>query len=199
MEEKLKGTQTEKNIREAFSNEAQALTKYYYFANQARKAGEEKIARLFEQMAKNETEHAKVWFQWLNGGLGEVEENLESSAQAENWEWTTRYPAFAETARQEGFELLEAAFERVAAIENDHEKKFQEALVELRSRTAAEKAGAEEPVQPSTPAVPDSSARGKTGRYICLFCGNREDSPLEVCPLCGASGAYTEVREENKP
>ena len=62
MANKYAGTQTEKNLMEAFSGESQARNKYTYFASKAKKEGYEQIASLFEETAGNEKEHAKLWF-----------------------------------------------------------------------------------------------------------------------------------------
>ena len=83
----LKGSKTEQNLRTAFAGETQARTKYDYFASKARKDGYVQIAKLFEETAANEKEHAKIWFKLLNG-IGSTEENLKSAAQGENYEWT---------------------------------------------------------------------------------------------------------------
>ena len=44
MANKYAGTQTEKNLREAFSGESQARNKYTYFASKAKKEGFEQIS-----------------------------------------------------------------------------------------------------------------------------------------------------------
>ncbi|HOF95430.1 MAG TPA: ferritin family protein, partial [Clostridia bacterium] len=49
----LKGTKTEANLMEAFSGEAQARTKYTYYASRAKKDGYEQIAALFMETAEN--------------------------------------------------------------------------------------------------------------------------------------------------
>ncbi len=64
---KYAGTQTEKNLWEAFSGESQARNKYTYFASVAKKQGYEQIAALFLKTADNEKEHAKLWLKELNG------------------------------------------------------------------------------------------------------------------------------------
>ena len=56
------GTQTEKNLLEAFSGESQARNKYTYFASVAKKEGYEQMSALFLKTANNEKEHAKMWF-----------------------------------------------------------------------------------------------------------------------------------------
>ena len=54
MANKYAGTQTEKNLLEAFSGESQARNKYTYFASKAKKDGFEQIASLFLKTADNE-------------------------------------------------------------------------------------------------------------------------------------------------
>ena len=44
---KYAGTQTEKNLQEAFAGESQARNKYTYFASKAKKEGFEQIASVF--------------------------------------------------------------------------------------------------------------------------------------------------------
>lgn len=56
MANKYAGTQTEKNLREAFSGESEARNKYTYFASKAKKEGFEQISALFlktQTMRKN--------------------------------------------------------------------------------------------------------------------------------------------------
>ncbi len=86
----LKGTRTEQNLREAFAGESQARNKYTYFASKAKKEGYVQIARIFEQTAANEKEHAEIWFKLL-GGIGTTAENLAAADAGENYEWTDMY------------------------------------------------------------------------------------------------------------
>lgn len=56
MANKYAGTQTEKNLMEAFSGESQARNKYTYFASKAKKEGFEQISSLNQKqqiMKKN--------------------------------------------------------------------------------------------------------------------------------------------------
>ncbi len=52
-------TKTENNLKEAFSGESQARNKYTYFAKVARNQGYHYIAKIFEETALNEVQHAK--------------------------------------------------------------------------------------------------------------------------------------------
>ena len=71
----LKGSRTERNLREAFAGETQARSKYDYFASVAKKEGYEQIAAIFQTTANNEKEHAKMWFKAL-GGIGTTAEEF---------------------------------------------------------------------------------------------------------------------------
>lgn len=51
---KYTGTQTEKNLMEAFSGESQARNKYTYFVSKAKKEGLEQISSLFLKTAEEE-------------------------------------------------------------------------------------------------------------------------------------------------
>ena len=104
----LKGSKTEKNLMEAFAGESQARNKYTYFASQAKKEGYVQMAKIFEETAANEKEHAKIWFKLL----------------MENGEWTEMYPRMAKEAKEEGFNQIAALFTMVAGIEKEHEERY---------------------------------------------------------------------------
>ena len=97
---KYTGTQTEKNLQEAFAGESQARNKYTFFASVAKKEGYEQMSALFLKTADNEKEHAKMWFKEL-AGIGDTKENLAAAAEGENYEWTDMYEGFAKTAEEE--------------------------------------------------------------------------------------------------
>ena len=77
----LKGSKTEKNLLTAFAGEAQARTKYTYYASKAKQEGYNQIADIFEETANNEKEHAKIWFKLLHDGIPSTPENLRDAAQ----------------------------------------------------------------------------------------------------------------------
>ena len=116
----IKGTETEKNLLKAFAGESQARNRYTYFASKAKKEGLVQISDIFAETAEQEKEHAKRFFKFLEGGeveitasfpagaIGTTAENLEAAAGGENEEWTELYPAFAATAREEGFTAIAA-------------------------------------------------------------------------------------------
>ncbi len=130
----LNGSRTEKNLRAALAGESQARNYYVSFAEQARKSDLPLVADVLQEIARNEEEHARHFFQFL-GGPGETERNLETSARKEHEEHTVSYPEFARAAREEGFEEIGRFFERMIHVEKRHE----EICTEL-GRTLAEKA-----------------------------------------------------------
>jgi len=75
----LKGTKTEKNLLEAFTDMRIASKKYEAFVSEARKEGFEHVAALFENAAGNEEEYAKIYYNFLcNGESLADSENIES-------------------------------------------------------------------------------------------------------------------------
>ncbi len=175
---KYSGTQTEKNLMDAFSGESQARNKYTYFASKAKKEGFEQIAALFQKTADNEKEHAKMWFKELNG-LGDTAENLLSAAEGENYEWTDMYAGFADTAEKEGFSELAAKFRMVAEIEKHHEERYRALLNNVETAKVFEKS--------------------EVKVWECRNCGHivvGTKAP-EMCPVCAHPKAYFEIHAEN--
>ena len=138
----LKGTKTEKNLQEAFAGESQARNKYTYFASKARKEGFEQIADIFEETARNEKEHAKLWFKYLEGGdIKDTASNLEAAAAGENFEWTDMYDRMAKEADEEGFKEIAAKFRMVGAIEKAHEERYRKLLGNVNEQKVFSKDG----------------------------------------------------------
>jgi rubrerythrin len=175
---KYQGTQTEKNLLEAFAGESQARNKYTYFASVAKKQGFEQIAELFLKTAENEKEHAKLWFKELNG-IGDTAENLKAAAEGENYEWTDMYEGFAKTAQEEGFPELAARFRMVGAIEKHHEERYRALLHNVEAS--------------------EVFAKSEVKIWECRNCGHiivGKNAP-NVCPVCMHPQSYFEVRSEN--
>jgi len=172
----LKGSKTEKNLKEAFAGESQARNKYTYFASKAKKEGYEQIAALFLETADNEKEHAKLWFKYLqeNKEIQNTIHNLEEAASGEHFEHTEMYARMAREADEEGFRDIAEAFRRVAAIEAEHEKRYLKLLENVKSKT----------VFISSDVVV----------WKCRNCGHIHigKSAPEVCPTCNHPQAYFE-------
>lgn len=180
----LKGSKTIKNIEAALKGESLARNKYTFFAMKAKEDGDEEIAELFEEMARNETMHAKLWFKLLHDGLGETRDNLKSAASGEFDEWSDMYPAFAKLAREEGFLEVADMFDRVAQIEKSHEMRFLKAYAGYMSKkgnAATETVKAAEKKVEETKSVPG---------YRCMFCGAEYETRPDVCSVCKAIGSF---------
>lgn len=172
------GTQTEKNLMEAFSGESQARNKYTFFASVAKKQGFEQIAALFLKTAENEKEHAKMWFKELSG-IGNTAENLAAAADGENYEWTDMYESFAKTAEEEGFPQLAEKFRLVGAIEKHHEERYRALLRNVE--------------------MAQVFAKSEVKVWECRNCGHIVvgiNAP-QVCPTCNHPQSYFEVHAEN--
>ncbi|MGO5053523.1 rubrerythrin family protein [Lachnospiraceae bacterium LCP25S3_G4] len=178
----LKGTQTEKNMSSALMGESLARNNYTFYAMQAKKEGYPEVAELFERMAKNETTHAKIWFSMLNDGLGETKNNLIASAQGENGEWKNMYPNFAQTAREEGLPEVAEMFERVAAIEKDHEATFLKAVISMSTK--------DKPQETKKEQEPEIIVKTTKSGYRCQFCGATFEHRPDVCSVCKAIGSF---------
>ena len=123
----LTGTETDKNLRNAFSGESEAAMKYSFYAQAARNEGYQQIADIFQETADNEREHAEIWFKQLNG-ISNTRDNLYAAAAGERYEWNDMYAGFAETARREGFADLALKFEQIARIEKEHEERYNKLI-----------------------------------------------------------------------
>ena len=128
----LKGTKTEKNLWTAFAGESQARNKYTFYASKARKDGYVQIAKIFEETAANEKEHAELWFKALHGdAIPGTADNLLDAAEGENYEWTDMYAQMAKDAKEEGFDHLAFLFEEVGKIEREHENRYRKLLAQM--------------------------------------------------------------------
>ena len=91
----IKGTLTEQNLLKAFAGESQARNRYYLFSQTAKLEGYEEIAGVFFETAEQEREHAKRFFDFMEGGMvsitaeypagkvGTTAENLLEAAEGE--------------------------------------------------------------------------------------------------------------------
>jgi rubrerythrin len=186
----MKGSETEKNLLKAFAGESQARNRYTYFSSVARKEGFEQISGIFLETADNEKEHAKVFFDFLEGGevgieagypagkVGTTLENLLASAAGERMEWTTLYQGFAEKAREEGFTDVSVAFKQIAEVEQKHETRYNKLIANVQQSTVFSK--------------------DKVVKWKCRNCGYVHEGPEAplLCPACKHPQAYYELFTE---
>jgi len=187
----LKGSQTEKNLLTAFAGESQARNRYDYAASQAKKDGYVQISAIFAETARQESEHAKRLFKFLEGGqvevaasfpagvIGTTPANLKDAAAGEHHEWSQMYPAFAKVARDEGFEEIAKVFTNIAIAEKQHETQYNALAANIAADTVFAKA---EPVV-----------------WRCRNCGyiHKGTEAVATCPACAHPQAHFEVLAEN--
>jgi rubrerythrin len=131
----LKGTKTEKNLKDAFAGESQANRRYLYFAAKADVEGFNDVAAVFRSTAEGETGHAHGHLEYLET-VGDPatacrsarRPNLKAAIAGETHEYTDMYPGMAKSARDEGFEEIADWFETLAKAERSHANRFQKAL-----------------------------------------------------------------------
>jgi len=191
MAKPIKGTQTEKNLLTSFAGESQARNRYTYFASEAKKEGFEQISAIFLETADNEKEHAKVFFNYLEGGDAEItatypagktcdtKSNLEAAAEGEQMEWTKLYSNFALTAKEEGFNDIANSFDQIAKVEKFHEERYREFIKNITDGSVFKK---KEKV-----------------KWHCRNCGYITESAEapKQCPACKHPTAYYEILAEN--
>jgi len=187
----VRGTETEKNLLKSFAGESQASNRYSYAAGVAKKEGYVQIAEIFEETAKQEQQHAKRFFKFLEGGdlevtacypagrIGTTAENLKAAAMGENEEWTDLYPAFAAVAKNEGFPAIAAAWEAIAIAEKQHEKRFNGLLLNVENGRVFQ--------------------REEAVTWRCRNCGylHTGNSAPELCAACIHPQAHFELLGEN--
>lgn len=171
----LKNSKTAKNLMEAFEGESKAMTKYNFYAEQAKKEGYNKIAKFFEETANNEKAHAKIWFKLLNNGIQSTLNNLNEASEGENFEWTDMYYRFAKEAQEEGFDDIAYLFKSIGKIEKQHEERYLELISNIEENTVFKK---DEDI-----------------KWRCMNCGHihQGKKALAICPVCSHPKAFFEV------
>jgi rubrerythrin len=191
MEKSLKGTKTEQNLLKAFAGESQAKNRYEFAAKVAKEEGYEQIAGIFLETALQEQQHAKRFFNFLEGGMVEItasypagktadtKENLVNAAAGEHEEWNILYPEFAKVAEKEGFKNISTAFKAIASAEKGHEDRYRKLLENVMKNKVFE--------------------RDEKVFWYCRKCGyiHFGTRPLKNCPACLHSESYFELKAEN--
>ncbi len=171
--------------------ETPARTRYNFFANKAREEGFIQIAKIFDETADQEFEHALRFFKFFNGGelemkwifptgvIKDTHANLLSAAALEKYVSEDMYAIFAKTAEDEGFERAEDTFNNIIVSEKHHEKLYLELAENIATDRVFQKD--EERV------------------WRCLSCGyihTGKEAPKK-CPACVKPTGYFELLYEN--
>ncbi len=131
-------TQTHANLEAAFAGESMANRKYLYFAKIARELGDEEVAKVFEETASQETQHAFSHLELLYPmDSMTVEKVLEIAIEGERYEHTTMYPGFESKAHEESAKDAAEEFAEQATESKDHDARFTKALETARKRFSA--------------------------------------------------------------
>ena len=166
-------SKTIENLKAAFAGESQARNKYTYFAKIARKEGYNYIAKIFEETAMNEIQHAKDEFKLLNG-IGDTKTNLRAAIDGEHYENQEMYPTFAKEAEEEGNTEAVKLFNEISEVEKHHEARFIKLLKMVEDGNVFK--------------------RDKPIKWKCSKCGyiHEGTEAPEVCPSCKHPQSYYE-------
>lgn len=185
-------TQTFLNLARSFAGESQAGMRYQLTAREATKQGYSVLADTVRTIAKNETNHARVFFEAIQQNAGSEQHNihidagypfhagtladrLKFAAMDEQDEGDHIYPEFAKIAREEGFAQIALKFEQIAKVENNHRIIFGYLYEAFKDGSLYQ---AERPML-----------------WICSECGymHTTKEAWTVCPLCGAPQGDVEL------
>ncbi len=191
----FRNSKTKENLMRAFAGESQARNRYTFAAAQAEKEGHYAISAIFNYTAGQEKEHAEVFYNLLSSVAGEniaidgtypvdiaasTAELLRMAQHNEYEEHDDVYKAFAETAKEEGFDSIAATFNLIAQVEKTHGNRFGRFAEFLESGKLY---------------VSDVKAS-----WICLNCGHiySGTSVPQQCPICSHDRGYF-IRIELSP
>ena len=107
----LKGSKTEKNLKDAFAGESQANRRYLYFAAKADVEGYNDVSTVFRSTAEGETGHAHGHLEYLEAvgdpatglPIGETKMNLKAAIAGETHEYSDMYPGMAKRRARKDF------------------------------------------------------------------------------------------------
>ncbi|MDP2762448.1 MAG: rubrerythrin family protein [Sideroxyarcus sp.] len=129
---------THANLEAAFAGESMAHTKYRYFARIARAEGHEDVARVFEETAAQEMQHALGHLDLLYPKAEmSTERCLQMAIEGETYEYTEMYPGFLKTAQQEGHAAATEEIKQQIGESNEHAAMFKTTLEKAAKRFAA--------------------------------------------------------------
>ena len=129
---------TIKNIEAAFAGESMAHIKYMWFAKLCRAAGDEVSAKVFEDTAAQEVQHAFGHAELLFANETMTPAKcLGYAIEGETYEYTEMYPKFRHEAVQEGHAAAVAEIDEQIAESKEHAERFKAVLDKAAKRFAA--------------------------------------------------------------
>lgn len=191
----FQNSETLRNLMRAFAGESQARSRYAFAAALCHQQKQPALEAVFRFTADQELAHAKIFYDHMKTLSGQsvsmdgsypinhtnsALELLQMARHNEYEEYSSVYPAFSQTAREEGFADVAASFQQIAAIEKTHGDRFG-ALAELLERRAL---------------FASDTACG----WMCLNCGHihQGTSAPETCPVCRHPQGFL-IRLETAP
>ncbi|MBU2547338.1 MAG: rubrerythrin family protein [Proteobacteria bacterium] len=153
----------ERMLKEAFGAESKAHLRNRAFAARADAEGFPEVARLFRAVAEAERIHANEYLKYLEGVVGQTEDNLKLAFENEIRAHTESYAPFIKEALIQKREDVAWSFSRSRDVEGAHAKLYKEALTALASDK-------------------------EVVYHVCGVCGNVfSGNPPDECPICGAT------------
>ncbi|WP_297528834.1 rubrerythrin family protein [Thiohalobacter sp.] len=129
---------TIENIEAALAGESMAHIKYRYFARICRAHGDEETARVFEETAAQEVQHAFGHMDLLYpADQLDPARCLALAIAGETYEYTEMYPRFRHLAEQERNEAAVREFDEQIAESREHAEQFRRTLELAAKRFAA--------------------------------------------------------------
>jgi rubrerythrin len=129
---------TIKNLEAAFAGESMAHIKYLYFAKICRAAGDAESAKVFEETAAQEVQHAFGHLDLLFPAAEMTPAKaLEMAIAGETYEYTEMYPQFRHLAEQEGNQQAVAELDEQIVESKEHAQRFHATLAKAAKRFAA--------------------------------------------------------------
>ncbi len=183
----FKNSETKLNLMRAFAGESQARNRYNMASSVAKSEGQHFISKIFDFTACQEQAHATVFYGYLKdvndtefdfsasypiNVYDTTQKHLEAAVHNEYHEYNNAYKAFAQTAKEEGFNEIANAFSMIANIEETHAKRFEEILKMLKDKTLT---------------------KGENNEiWVCTNCGHIHVGPSSpaMCPVCSHSQGY---------
>ncbi len=161
LDEALPGV-LEKIMKDAFAGESKAHMRNLAFARKAEKDGFPQVARLFRTVAEAERVHAAEYLKYLEGVVGETEDNLRMAFENEIKAKTEVYPAFIRESFAYKREDVAWSFSRSRDVEDRHAQLYKNALAAL---------------------ITDQEMT----YHVCQVCGYVFNGDLpDACPVCRA-------------
>jgi rubrerythrin len=129
---------TIQNLEAAFAGESMAHVKYRYFARLAREAGDSETARVFEETADQELQHALGHLNLLYPKAETTSTKaLEIAIAGETYEYTEMYPGFRKIAESEGSAVWIREIDEQIVESREHAARFEIVLAKAAKRFAA--------------------------------------------------------------